>query len=40
MDVVEKILACPVSPTRGEDVMKGQILEPEVKIVRAVPLKP
>ena len=35
MDVVRKILAAPVSATKGEGVMQGQILEPEVKIVKA-----
>ena len=39
MDVVEKILAAPVSPTRGLGVMKGQMLEPAVKIVKASRLK-
>ena len=35
MDVVTKILAGPVSTTKGEGAMKGQMLEPEVKIVKA-----
>ena len=35
MDVVEKILASPVSPTKGLGAMKGQMLEPAVKIVKA-----
>ena len=35
MDVVRKILNAPVSATKGEGVMAGQILEPEVKIVKA-----
>lgn len=35
MDVVRKIFASPVSATKGEGVMKGQILEPPVKIVKA-----
>ena len=34
-DVVEKILAAPVSPTKGEGSMKGQMLEPAIKIVKA-----
>jgi peptidyl-prolyl cis-trans isomerase A (cyclophilin A) len=34
MDVVEKILHAPVSPTKGEGAMKGQMLEPPVKIVK------
>ena len=35
MDVAKKILASPVSPTKGEGAMKGQMLEPAVKIVKA-----
>jgi peptidyl-prolyl cis-trans isomerase A (cyclophilin A) len=35
MDVVKKIFASPVSDTKGEGVMKGQILEPPVKIIKA-----
>ena len=35
LDVVKQILASPVSATKGEGVMKGQILEPEVRIVKA-----
>ncbi len=34
-EVVNKILAAPVSPGRGEGSMKGQMLEPTVKIVKA-----
>jgi peptidyl-prolyl cis-trans isomerase A (cyclophilin A) len=34
MDVVEKILAAPVSPTKGEGAMKGQMLDPVVRIVK------
>jgi peptidyl-prolyl cis-trans isomerase A (cyclophilin A) len=34
-DVVKAILASPVSPTRGEGSMKGQRLDPAVKIVKA-----
>jgi peptidyl-prolyl cis-trans isomerase A (cyclophilin A) len=33
MDVVKKILAAPVSTTKGEGVMRGQMLEPQVKII-------
>lgn len=33
MDVVKAILAAPVSPTKGEGPMKGQMLDPPVKIV-------
>ena len=35
MDVVKAILAAPVSATKGEGVMKGQMLDPVVKIIRA-----
>ena len=35
MDVVKAILAAPVSPTKGLGAMKGQMLEPVVKIVKA-----
>jgi peptidyl-prolyl cis-trans isomerase A (cyclophilin A) len=34
MDVVRKILASPVSPTKGSGALKGQMLEPPVKIIR------
>jgi peptidyl-prolyl cis-trans isomerase A (cyclophilin A) len=34
MDVVKAILAAPVSPTEGEGVMKGEMLEPPVKILK------
>ena len=34
-EVVKGILAAPVSPTKGEGSMKGQMLEPMVKIVKA-----
>jgi peptidyl-prolyl cis-trans isomerase A (cyclophilin A) len=35
MDVVKAIQASPTSPTKGEGVMKGQMLDPAVKIVKA-----
>jgi peptidyl-prolyl cis-trans isomerase A (cyclophilin A) len=35
MDVVRTILAAPTSPTEGEGVMRGQMLEPRVTIVSA-----
>ena len=38
-DVVNAILAAPTSPTKGEGVMRGQMLEPVVKIVRASRVK-
>ena len=39
MDVVKRIFAAPTSPTKGEGVMKGQMLEPPVKILKATRLK-
>ena len=41
MDVVQKIFAAPVSETKGEGVMRGQMLEPVVRIVsvRMVPTR-
>ena len=38
-DVAEKIFAAPVSPTAGEGVMQGQMLDPMVtiKTARRVP---
>lgn len=35
LDVAKKILTSPVSPTKGEGAMKGQMLEPTIKIVQA-----
>jgi peptidyl-prolyl cis-trans isomerase A (cyclophilin A) len=40
MDVVKAILASPVSATKGEGAMKGQMLEPQVKIIKAQRLQP
>lgn len=34
MDVVKQILASPVSPTKGEGAMKGQMLDPQIKIMK------
>ena len=34
-EVVKAILAAPTSPTKGKGVMKGQMLDPVVKIVKA-----
>ena len=34
MDVVKTILASPVSPTKGEGAMKGQMLDPVIKIIK------
>jgi peptidyl-prolyl cis-trans isomerase A (cyclophilin A) len=39
MDVVKKIFAAPTSPTKGEGVMKGQMLEPTIKIIKAARVK-
>ena len=39
LDVVKKISEAPVSATKGEGVMKGQMLDPTVKIVKAIRLK-
>ena len=38
MDVVKAILASPTPPTKGEGVMKGQMLDPVVKITKAARL--
>ena len=38
LDVAKKILASPVSPTKGEGPLKGQMLEPAVNIVKAARL--
>lgn len=35
MDVVNKILVAPTSPIKGEGVMRGQMLDPVVKITKA-----
>ncbi len=35
LEVVKAILAAPVSATKGDGAMKGQMLEPAVKITRA-----
>jgi peptidyl-prolyl cis-trans isomerase A (cyclophilin A) len=35
MDVVRKILAAPTSPTEGVGVMRGQMLEPKIRILTA-----
>jgi peptidyl-prolyl cis-trans isomerase A (cyclophilin A) len=40
MDVVKKIFESPVSATKGEGVMKGQMLDPQIKILHAVRLGP
>jgi peptidyl-prolyl cis-trans isomerase A (cyclophilin A) len=35
MDVVKRILVAPKSATKGEGVMRGQMLEPEIRILTA-----
>ena len=35
MDVVRRILEAPTSPTQGEGVMRGQMLEPQIRIISA-----
>jgi peptidyl-prolyl cis-trans isomerase A (cyclophilin A) len=40
MDVVKKIFEAPVSETKGEGAMKGQMLDPPIKIIKAARLKP
>jgi peptidyl-prolyl cis-trans isomerase A (cyclophilin A) len=39
MDVVRKIWSAPVSATKGDGVMKGQMLDPPVKILRVTRVK-
>ena len=39
MEVVKAIFASPRSPTKGEGAMKGQMLDPVVKIVKASRVK-
>jgi peptidyl-prolyl cis-trans isomerase A (cyclophilin A) len=39
MDIVQKILASPVSATKGEGVMKGQMLDPVVTITKVERMK-
>ncbi len=39
LDVADKIFADPRSPTKGAGVMKGQMLDPAVKIVRVTRVK-
>jgi len=40
MDVVKQIFASPVSPTKGEGMMKGQFLDPPIKIVKVTRVNP
>ncbi|HET8750323.1 MAG TPA: peptidylprolyl isomerase [Sphingomicrobium sp.] len=39
MDVAKAILAAPVSPTKGEGPMRGQMLDPPVKILKVERVK-
>ena len=39
MDVVKKIWESPVSATKGDGAMKGQMLEPKIRIVKAARVK-
>jgi len=39
MDVVKKIFEAPISPTKGEGAMKGEMLDPPIKILKAARLK-
>lgn len=40
MDVVQAIFASPRSPTKGDGVMKGQMLDPVVKMVKVIRVRP
>jgi peptidyl-prolyl cis-trans isomerase A (cyclophilin A) len=35
MDVVRKIWTSPVSATKGQGALKGQMLDPPIKIIKA-----
>jgi len=39
MDVVKKIFDAPISETKGEGAMKGQMLDPPIKIIKAARVK-
>lgn len=39
MDVVKKIYDSPVSPTKGDGAMKGQMLDPPIKILKVERVK-
>ena len=39
MDIVDKIYNAPISPTKGEGVMKGEMLDPPVKIIKVARVK-
>ena len=40
MDVVKKIHDAPLSATKGEGALKGQMLDPEIKIVKVARVNP
>jgi len=40
MDVAKKIHDAPLSPTKGEGAMKGEMLDPPVKILKVVRVNP
>ena len=40
MDMVKAIFAAPRSPTKGQGAMKGQMLDPAVKILKVTRVKP
>jgi peptidyl-prolyl cis-trans isomerase A (cyclophilin A) len=40
MEVVRRILAAPTSPTEGEGMMRGQMLDPRVRIITARRVRP
>ena len=39
MDIVKKIWTAPVSPTKGEGALKGQMLDPQIKIIKVARVK-
>ena len=40
MDVVKTVFDSPLSPTKGEGAMKGQMLDPSIKIVKVTRVNP
>ena len=40
MDVVQAIFASPRSPTKGDGAMKGQMLDPVIRITKAARMRP
>jgi peptidyl-prolyl cis-trans isomerase A (cyclophilin A) len=39
MDVVKRIFEAPLSPTKGEGELKGEMLDPPIKILKAARVK-